>query len=78
MTRLTLYHRPGCHLCDDMLDELEALCRGRQVSIELVDVDGDPRLGRRFGRDIPVLTAGDREICRHRLDAGAVLAALAL
>ena len=77
MTRLTLYHRPGCHLCDDMLDELEELCRGRAVSIELVNIDGDPDLSKRFGLDIPVLTAGDHEICRHRLDSGAVMAALA-
>ncbi len=78
MIRLTLYHRPGCHLCDDMLDELEAMCHGKPVEIEVVDIDGDPDLRARFGQDIPVLTAGGREICRHRLDSGAVQAALAL
>jgi len=66
--RLSLYHRPGCHLCDEMLEAVEMLCHGRNVVVEVVDIDRDAGLSAKYGRDIPVLTTGDTELCRHRLD----------
>ncbi len=69
MTRtLRLYHRRGCHLCDEMLEAAELVCRGNPVKIEVIDIDTDPQLVQRYGLDIPVLVAGDTELCRHRLD----------
>jgi hypothetical protein len=38
--------------------------------IELVDVDGDATLKRRYGLDVPVLLLDGAVVCRHRLDAG--------
>lgn len=72
--RFTLFHRRGCHLCDDMLDELEALCHGQTAEIELVDIDGDPVLAATYATEIPVLFADGDELCRYRLDAAAVRA----
>lgn len=68
--QLSLYHRRGCHLCDEMLEELERRVAGLNVVVEMVDIDQDPSLTARFGHDIPVLMAGSDEICRHRLDPG--------
>ncbi|MBT8137509.1 MAG: glutaredoxin family protein [Gammaproteobacteria bacterium] len=51
-----------------MLEAVEQLCIGHNVAVEVIDIDTDPRLAERFGLDIPVLTAGSAELCRHRLD----------
>lgn len=54
-----------------MLAELEAL--GRVIPLpplEVVDVDADPLLKRRFALDVPVLLLDGTVVCRHRLDAG--------
>lgn len=67
-----MYSRRGCELCDDMLDALEPYCRRKQVCVEVVDIDSDPDLQRRYASEVPVLVASGREICRHRLDSGAL------
>ncbi|HEX6997083.1 MAG TPA: glutaredoxin family protein [Gammaproteobacteria bacterium] len=64
---LVLYSRPGCHLCEEMLAELEPLLEGR-ADVRIVDVSGDPELERRYGLRIPVLVAGDIELSEHPLD----------
>jgi predicted thioredoxin/glutaredoxin len=38
-------------------------------AIEVVDVDADPVLKRRFALDVPVLLLDGTVVCRHRLDA---------
>jgi hypothetical protein len=67
MIELTVYSRPGCHLCDEMLAELEPLVAGR-AEIQVVDISQDERLSRRFGILIPVLMHGSEELSRYRLD----------
>ena len=68
--RLTLLHRDGCGLCDEMLADLETFSRARKLPpIDLVDVDGDPELTRRYGLHVPVLLLDDTQVCRHRLDS---------
>ena len=69
---LTVYSRRGCHLCEDLLAELEPLLRGR-AAVKVVDIDGDPSLAMQYGVSIPVVCAGGRELCRHVLDRAAVL-----
>jgi hypothetical protein len=71
MTGLVLYHRPGCHLCEQMLAALY-VTYGDEIEISLVNVDSDPELKERYGIRIPVLAAGDKVICEARLDEGAV------
>lgn len=47
--------------------------RAAGVDFEEIDVDSDPALEARYGEDVPVLLdAQGREICRHRLDPGAL------
>jgi hypothetical protein len=71
LTGLTLYHRPGCHLCEQMLAAIY-VTYGDEVEISLVDVDTDPGLKQRYGTRIPVLAAGSEVICEARLDEGAL------
>jgi predicted thioredoxin/glutaredoxin len=68
--RLTVVHRQDCDLCDEMLTELEALGRRiRLPPVNIVDVDADPELVRRYGLNVPVLLLDGTVVCRHRLDA---------
>jgi glutaredoxin len=53
--RLTLMSRPGCHLCEEMRREVDGLLAGEPHEWEVVDVDTDPELARRYGDSIPVL-----------------------
>ena len=65
---LTIYRRPGCHLCDDaemlLRDELALRARAGLpvVTVAHVDVSGDPVLEARYARRIPVFEVGDEEI----------------
>jgi glutaredoxin len=52
--RVLLYTRPGCHLCDDARQVIEAVCADLGESFEEVDIDGSEDLRTRFGEEIPV------------------------
>ena len=68
--RLTVLHRRGCELCEEMLGELARLGRTLELpAVEVVDVDSDAELNRRFGLNVPVLLLDGTVVCRHRLDA---------
>ena len=76
----TLYSRSYCHLCQDMLDALNALqTPERPFTVEVIDVDADEALVARFDELVPVLYADldQPELCHYFLDAGAVKTALA-
>lgn len=76
MYTLTLYHREGCHLCDDMLQRLTPMGTELGFVISRVDIDADPALQRRFNEKVPVLALGEDVICCHRLDERALRQAL--
>ena len=69
-SRLTIVHRRECDLCDEMVAEVRAL--GGTLTLpplEIVDVDGEPELLRRYGLNVPVLLLDGTLVCKHRLDA---------
>ena len=74
--RLILYTRRGCHLCHDMLSGAQPIAADRGLEIELVDIDEDLDLAKRYNLRIPVLELNGREICHHFLDRDALEQAL--
>ena len=68
MAELTLYYREGCHLCEVMLQALRGLQRRLEFELQLVDVDRDAELARRYDEWVPVLCLGEREVCHYHLD----------
>lgn len=68
--QLSLYVRQGCHLCEAFIEELQAKQDKWQFTVKLIDVDLEPLLIDRYGADVPVLMAGEHEICRHFFDPG--------
>ena len=60
-----------------MRDALSPLATAAGATIEEIDVDSEPALEARWGEHVPVLLAGERELCRHRLDRAVLAAYLA-
>lgn len=74
--RITLYSRPGCHLCDDARAVIEAVCAETGEAYDEVSIAGDPELEERFGNEIPVTFVDGRQHDFWRVDAGRLRKAL--
>lgn len=72
MSELTLYTRPGCHLCEDMEKLLPSYLQPASISLNIVYIDGHPELEQQYGTLVPVLKADKREICHYFLDVKAL------
>ena len=66
--RLTVFVRRGCHLCTDMVQALERLRPEIGFEYSQVDIDRNPDLRRQYDTRVPVLVAGDTEICYYFLE----------
>lgn len=64
----TLVSRVDCHLCDTMHQELQSYLGSGGPAVEILDVDADPDLKRRFGYKVPVLLLDGEVVCFGRLD----------
>lgn len=77
MIAVTLYSRPGCHLCDEMKAVVARAVAGRaDVAVEEIDISSDPALEARYGVEIPVLLVEGRKIAKYRVEEAAVRRAL--
>ena len=74
--RITLYTRPGCHLCDDARAVVQAVCADLGESFEEVDITADGELEDRFGEDVPVTFVDGRQHDFWRVDPTRLRAAL--
>lgn len=72
MSRLALYTRDGCGLCEEMLAELRPWAAARGASIELIDVDADPQARRRYGYRVPVLLVDGEPAAHGHLEMDAL------
>lgn len=75
--QLTVYTRHGCHLCEDLLQQMQTLKNSHVFEYFTVDVDADPRIRQQYAALVPVVVLGDRQICHYFLDQAALLQALA-
>ena len=74
MKQLRLYHRHGCHLCEDMAEQLTSLRSQVRFEYLLVDVDEDEALRNRYHNRVPVLENQEGELlCEVFLDPMRVL-----
>jgi glutaredoxin len=68
VTTLTLYGKPGCHLCDDARAAVERVTARRHVPLEQVDISRDPVLYKRYGERIPVLEMNGETVFEFFVD----------
>jgi glutaredoxin len=74
--RVTLYSRPGCHLCDAAREVVERVCADLGEEYDEVSIVDDPRLQERFGEEIPVTFVDGRQHDFWRVDEARLRAAL--
>ncbi|SDS24974.1 glutaredoxin family protein [Actinopolymorpha singaporensis] len=74
--RVTLYSKPGCHLCDDARAVVASVCADLDVGWSEVDIQGDEALYPRFWEQIPVTFVDGRQHDFWRVDADRLRAAL--
>ncbi len=59
---MTLYGKPGCHLCDEAREVVERVRAEHPFDLREVDVSLDPGLNREYGERIPVLSVNGEEL----------------
>ena len=67
---LTIYSRPGCHLCDEMRAVVERVARLVPLTpLEVVEIDisRDAELEERYRLEIPVLMVNGRKAAKYRI-----------
>jgi glutaredoxin len=74
--RVTLYSKPGCHLCDDARVVIERICAELGESFDEVDITTSAELMATYGEEIPVTFVDGRQHDYWRVDADRLRAAL--
>ena len=64
MARITLYGRPGCHLCDDARVVLQRIGE----PFDEVDIESDDELLKRYLERIPVIALDGEELFDYFVD----------
>lgn len=67
---LTLYSRPGCHLCDDMKAVIDRVAVSVPLTLTVVDISTDAGLEARYGLEIPVLLVNGGRAAKYRVTEG--------
>jgi glutathione S-transferase len=76
-SRLVLYGRPDCHLCDQARDGLRTLiAEGLPFELEEVNIESDEELHARFLERIPVIELDGEIVSELGLDERALRARL--
>ena len=74
---LTIYSKPGCHLCDDMKTVVRDTIRDYpNLAVEEIDISADAELCARYELEIPVLMLDGRKIAKYRITREELVRAL--
>jgi glutaredoxin len=69
--RLTIYSKPGCHLCDEMKSLVHRVLSrypaGDGVLVDEIDISSDGALVDRYGLEIPVLLVDGKKVAKYRV-----------
>jgi glutaredoxin len=65
---VTLYGRPGCHLCDDALAVLERVRAELPFALTTVNIEDDDALLRAYLERIPVVAVDGEELYDYHVD----------
>jgi glutaredoxin len=76
-TRVRLYSKPGCHLCDDARAVVERVCADLGTSYDEVDITTSPELMNAYADQIPVTFVDGRQHDFWRVDEARLRRALA-
>jgi glutaredoxin len=77
MADVVVYSRPGCHLCEEAIEQIVALHeRGYRFNLHEVDIESSDLLLRRHLERIPVVEVDGIEVSELILDRDGLVARL--
>jgi len=65
---VTIYSRHGCHLCEGAIETLQSLQVELNFEIEVIYIDGDEKLEKLYGEQVPVTHIGGEHHDFWRVD----------
>lgn len=71
-----LYSRPGCHLCDEARQAIDAAKCSADYDFETVNIESDPELLNKYKYEIPVVLINGVEAFKHQVDSKRFAAAI--
>ncbi len=71
MPKLEVYSRQGCHLCEQLIEQLLPLVRGH-FDVDVRDIDSRDDWQRAYQVRVPVVEFRGRLVCEHYLDPVAI------
>ena len=71
MPTLEVYSRHGCHLCEQLIEELLPLVRGR-FDVDVRDIDSRDDWQSAYDVRVPVVIYAGRLVCEFHLDRVAI------
>ena len=75
---VTLYGRPGCHLCDEAPTVLERLRADVPFALQEIDIERDDAVFKRYLERIPVVCLDGEELFEFHVDEAALRRRLSL
>ncbi|TDW60520.1 glutaredoxin family protein [Kribbella pratensis] len=76
MSRVVMYGKPGCHLCDDAREIIRSVCGELGVEWSEVDITQDDQLFTQYGEQIPVTFVDGKQHDFWRVDPARLRKAL--
>jgi glutaredoxin len=76
VSTVTLYTRPGCHLCDDARAALERVRERAPFALVEIDIERDDALHRAYLERIPVVELDGEELFEYFVDEATLAARL--
>ena len=75
-TTVTLYTKPGCHLCEPVAETIGEAAKIRSFTALTRNILDDPDDFARYRHAIPVVTVDGAEVARYRLSLAQLLDAI--
>jgi glutaredoxin len=67
MIPVTIYSRPGCHLCDEMKLVVQRVGASIPITLEEIDISTNTELEQLYGLEVPVLFVAGRKAAKYRV-----------
>ncbi|MGA2738729.1 MAG: glutaredoxin family protein [Bryobacteraceae bacterium] len=77
MTRVTLYTRAGCCLCEEAKQALAAARTRATFEMEEIDIDRDPEWRALYNEEVPVIAIDGRKAFKYKVSVDEFLKRLA-
>lgn len=68
MAVVTLYSKPGCHLCEEARDALMRVQKTQPFQLAEINIQDDPALLAEYGEQIPVVLLNETFLFEYVVD----------